>query len=582
MKLYSNKIFTSFHSEISKTGQVFEMAAITIFMLSVILSYSSAEITHSTINLTYEGNFEKETAKDITSLRSEISKASFEITLITEMPLSDDTQKVQKIYSCKNYSIETKNGKETIKINVGSTDNYSLNFIVEKKFYEIKFNNESNNEGNESEIQNFPGNIGNVEWNEEIKKNAENITCDVHDDNPSVETAIKVFKIAKFVREYITYDYNSENLSAKDVFRYKKARCMGYTNLFIAMCRSIGIPARAIGGVAATNHGFERHSYAEVFINEQWISIDPTFGQFPADASHIAIYKDNEARGISVELKFLGKNVSHTGTMDAKFIAYKDENLISGKIINKNLTGKNSVMQLNAELTNGKNFYVFGVCKISSKLKADEDEKIFYLSPYEKKNITFIVFVPEQEGNFLYFYSAGVWCSDLNLTTNFTVDTDKTGNIYEGVVIENINTHSKEIELKNLNEESENMVDISIIVQDKDKNIKSMWENKSLIIEKGADYVLKYDIEYPAQNFTLGVKCAGENFSDNKEVVVNVGGGVDNGIGDAGDEISNQYQNFIIENLWLIVFGCLIIMVVLIYFKFKKNKSLLKHKNPNS
>ncbi len=547
----------------------------TLLLTTAMLSCSSAEITHSTINITYEGNFEKENAKDIT--------------VIAEMPLTDGTQKILKIQSAQNYSIEKGNEKETIKINVGSANNYSLNFIVEKKIYEIKFNNESNNEGNDSEIQNFLISRGNVEWNEEIKKKVEEITSanDSYNDNKDIEDALKAFKIAKFVHDYITYDYNSEILSAMDVFMSKRATCMSYTNLFVAMCRSIGIPARAVGGIASTDKGFEKHSYAEVFINEQWIPIDPTFGQFPADASHIAIYSDNEARGISVELKFLGKNVSHTGTINVKFITLKDENLISGKIINKNLTGKNSTMPLNAELTNSKNFYVFGVCKISSLLKADADEKIFYLSPYEKKNITFKFFVPEHEGNFLYFYSVNVRCNNLNLTTNFTADTDKTGNIYNGVVIENINTHSKEIELKNLNEENNSEVVVEICTQNQNEGNKNTLKcvNETVVVEKGADHVLKYEIEYPTQNFILTVKCTGRDFSDSKEVVVNVRSDIYNKTGNAVDEISNQYQNFqnfIMENLWLIVIGCLIIMLVLIYFKFKKNKSLLKHKNPNN
>ncbi len=539
---------------------------LSLLLTTAMLSCSSAEITYSLTNITYEGNFEKENAKDIT--------------LITEMPLTDKTQKILKIQSAQNYSIEKGNGKETIKITVGSANNYSLNFIVEKKIYEIKFNNESNNEGNDSEIQNFLIGIGNVEWNEEIKKKVEEITSandsynDNKKDNKNIEDALNAFKIAKFVHDYLTYDYNSEILSARDVFRSKRATCMGYTNLFVAMCRSIGIPARAVGGIASTDKGFEKHAYAEVFINEQWIPIDPTFGQFPADASHIAIYRDNEARGIKLELKFLGKNVSHTGTMNAKFITLKDENLISGKIINKNLTGKNSTMQINAELTNSKNFYVFGVCKISSLLKADADEKIFYLSPYEKKNIAFKVFVPEQERNFLYFYGVNVRCNDLKLTTNFTVDTDKTGNIYNGVVIENINTHSKEIELKNLNKENNSEITIEICTQNQNEGNKNTLKcvNETVVVEKGADYVLKYEIEYPAQNFILTAKCTGGDFSDIKEVAINVIGNEDNKTGDGRDEISNQWQNFVKNvgsNNYLIA-AIALMVIAFIIFIFKK------------
>ncbi|NCN64477.1 MAG: transglutaminase domain-containing protein [Candidatus Altiarchaeum hamiconexum] len=542
-----------------------------ILLTTVMLSSPSAEITHSVINLTYEGNFEKEKANNII--------------LTTEMPLTDETQKILKIQSDKkNYFVETKNGNKTIKINAGSADNYFINFIVEKKFYGIKFNNDNDeDEGNRTERWDFQDNLektGNVKWNEKIKKTAENITNNWHDSNKDIEDAVKAFRIAKFVYEYVTYDYNSEILSAEDVFNYGQATCMGYTNLFIAMCRSVGIPARAVGGIAYTNKGFERHSYAEVFIGKQWIPIDPTFLQLPADASHVAFYRDNEARGINVELKWLGKNVSHKGTISAKFISLTDESPIDGWLFNKNLTGENSVMPITVELTNKKNFYVFGICKISSLLKADKDEKIFYISPYEKKNLTFKVFVPELNEGFLYFPSVNIRCNNLNLTAKFTVDTDKTGNIYNGVVIENINTHSKEIDLKNLNEESENRVNVSIIVQNTDKTI-SISENKTVVVEKGAKYVLKYAIKYPSRNFTLMVKCAGENFSDNKNVVVNVVPDKKN----YNYEILDQGQNFV-KNIgsegYLIAAFVLVVMVILIYFKFRKNKPVLKYKNSDN
>jgi len=153
-----------------------------ILLTTVMLSSPSAEITHSVINLTYEGNFEKEKANNII--------------LTTEMPLTDETQKILKIQSDKkNYFVETKNGNKTIKINAGSADNYFINFIVEKKFYGIKFNNDNDeDEGNRTERWDFQDNLektGNVKWNEKIKKTAENITNNWHDSNKDIEDAVK-------------------------------------------------------------------------------------------------------------------------------------------------------------------------------------------------------------------------------------------------------------------------------------------------------------------------------------------------------------------------------------------------------
>lgn len=528
----------------------FVLAAAT-FILSVMLviySPASSEIIYSVINVTVEGNFGKEKMKNVS--------------LIAEMPLTDDSQKILKIYSDRPYALEKGNEKEKIKINVDAANDYSLNFIVEKKIYEMRFNAFNN-------IGSF-GDSKNVEWNEEMKKVADNITKDTFNKNASIETAVKAFKIAKFVHNYLTYDSNSEILSAKDVFKYKKGNCMGYTNLFIAMCRSVGIPARAVGGIAYNNKDFEPHSYAEIYTGE-WIPIDPTFFQFPADASHVTFYKDDAARGINVEVKYIG-NVFYNQEIMGKFIQKDEENLIDAHTFNKKLTGKNSVMPITVEIGNKKDFYVFGTCKISSKLKADEDEKIYYLSPYEKKNVTFKIFVPELEENSLYFYDVNVRCGDLTLKTNFTVDGDKTGNIYEGVVIEKVDAIVREIYLKNLNEEKEREVVVEICAQNQKEKSVTHCINKSVIIEKGRTYVLKYNLEYPAEGLTLTVKCTGENFSDAKKIFVEV---IGNSNGDANIIIDiidqlKMYQNRIHDNMiYLIAAIVAFIVLALILFKFK-------------
>ncbi len=88
----------------------------------------------------------------------------------------------------------------------------------------------------------------------------------------------------------------------------------------------------------------------------------------------------------------------------------------------------------------------------------------------------------------------------MNLTTNFTADTDKMGNIYNGVVIERINTSTKEVELKNLNEENNSEVIVEICTRNQNEGNTQNEGNKNtlkcvnetVVVEKGADYVLKY------------------------------------------------------------------------------------------
>ena len=60
-----------------------------------------------------------------------------------------------------------------------------------------------------------------------------------------------------------------------------------HTLLFIALARAAGIPTRAVRGVVRHDSGWLSHSWAEVFLGGDWLPVDPTSGQFPADAAHV-------------------------------------------------------------------------------------------------------------------------------------------------------------------------------------------------------------------------------------------------------------------------------------------------------
>jgi hypothetical protein len=80
--------------------------------------------------------------------------------------------------------------------------------------------------------------------------------------------------------------------SASEVLRTKVGDCNEHTALYVAMARSIGIPARIAVGLAYTRGAFYYHAWPEVYIGERdgrgfWLPVDPTFNQFPADTMHL-------------------------------------------------------------------------------------------------------------------------------------------------------------------------------------------------------------------------------------------------------------------------------------------------------
>ncbi|MDF2773092.1 MAG: putative transglutaminase protein [Geminicoccaceae bacterium] len=74
--------------------------------------------------------------------------------------------------------------------------------------------------------------------------------------------------------------------SAIQVLDSRSGDCNEHTQLFIALSRAAGVPARAAAGLAHLGGKFYYHAWPEVFVGK-WIAVDPTFGQFPADAAHL-------------------------------------------------------------------------------------------------------------------------------------------------------------------------------------------------------------------------------------------------------------------------------------------------------
>ena len=74
--------------------------------------------------------------------------------------------------------------------------------------------------------------------------------------------------------------------SAIQVLESRSGDCNEHTQLFVALSRAVGVPARIASGLAHVNGKFYYHAWPEVFVGK-WIAVDPTFGQFPADAGHL-------------------------------------------------------------------------------------------------------------------------------------------------------------------------------------------------------------------------------------------------------------------------------------------------------
>lgn len=72
------------------------------------------------------------------------------------------------------------------------------------------------------------------------------------------------------------------------VLQSRRGDCNEHTQLYTALARTLGLPTRVAAGIVHVGGKFYYHAWPEVFLGD-WVAVDPTFGQFPADVSHIRL-----------------------------------------------------------------------------------------------------------------------------------------------------------------------------------------------------------------------------------------------------------------------------------------------------
>jgi tetratricopeptide (TPR) repeat protein len=74
--------------------------------------------------------------------------------------------------------------------------------------------------------------------------------------------------------------------SVGDTLATREADCSEFSQLFVAMARSLGLPARMVSGLAYSGNSFGGHAWVEVWVGK-WVELDPTWGTDFVDATHI-------------------------------------------------------------------------------------------------------------------------------------------------------------------------------------------------------------------------------------------------------------------------------------------------------
>lgn len=99
--------------------------------------------------------------------------------------------------------------------------------------------------------------------------------------------------------------------TALGVLRTKRGDCNEHAVLFAALARAAGLPARVVAGTvylpgeADQTGAFFYHAWSEVWLG-RWVAVDPTFGQVPADATHVELVEGGPEKHADL-LRWIGR-----------------------------------------------------------------------------------------------------------------------------------------------------------------------------------------------------------------------------------------------------------------------------------
>jgi hypothetical protein len=102
-------------------------------------------------------------------------------------------------------------------------------------------------------------------------------------------------RINRWVYDSIRKEVSIGIPSALHVLHTRRGDCNEHTQLFVALARAAGVRSRIAAGLAYVDGKFYYHAWPEVYLRD-WVAVDPTFGQFPADAAHLRFVLGGLAR----------------------------------------------------------------------------------------------------------------------------------------------------------------------------------------------------------------------------------------------------------------------------------------------
>lgn len=245
-----------------------------------------------------------------------------------------------------------------------------------------------------------------------------------------------VFKLASWVEENVNYDLNTLTetaaLPASWVLENREGVCDEMTSLFVAMARSLGIPARFVSGISYSTsplfaEPWQPHGWAEVYFPEiGWVSFDITFGEYGyIDVTHLRLRDGFDPAEPATKFEWLGRDVElKAKPLDLTVSVIKNGIFVPEKIqleqeILAEEVGLGSYNLIKGILKNTEDYYAASTLMLAVPKETEvfgRNKRTILLSPKEVRETYWIVKTPPNlPPNYLYTYPVMIY-SEKNIT----------------------------------------------------------------------------------------------------------------------------------------------------------------------
>ncbi len=255
------------------------------------------------------------------------------------------------------------------------------------------------------------------------------------------DLSVIVDKIAAWTTQNIKYNLSTVNaeasLKASWVLAHREGVCDELTSLFIALLRSLRIPARFVAGISYTNSPqfdfqWGPHGWAEVYFpGYGWIPYDVTYGQYGfVDPTHVIAHTSTDAEKILTKFSWRGRYMTIKSRDFRTNVRITDRSGTVEPVVKididlmKRYVGFGSHNLVEATVTNLKNYYQsFDVYLANTQglLRITENKQHILLRPGEAKKVYWIVKTMPLEKGYQYTFPVLVYSvGDIRAQTNFS------------------------------------------------------------------------------------------------------------------------------------------------------------------